>query len=279
MPSTCKKCSVAIPRNNERDNVSISCCQCNAIYHIKCSGIDLNFANKNAWKCLDCSDNISNDKILEMLRNFEDLRVDLTSVKNTVGKMETKLEDVVSLTQATYRNQKDIEMLKKENNRLRSDMSRLETVCRQNNVVITGVPEMPNENLQKLILSITGALGCSLERSQICKYTRFRSKGGKQKPILVVLNNYYTKNELLTRFKHKKQLIGSEIGLDASVKIHIGEHVNSYHQKLMYLAKQKLISIGKYKYLWIQNGDVLIRKTCTSKIVKIKSEDDINKLL
>ena len=74
-------------------------------------------------------------------------------------------------------------------------------------------------------------------------------------------------------------MICAEIGMDSNSKIHIGDHVASGQQRLLYTAKDKLVKSGVFKYAWIQHGDVSVRKGACSKIIKIKSEEHILNLI
>ena len=59
--------------------------------------------------------------------------------------------------------------------------------------------------------------------------------------------------------------------------IYINEHLTPNNKHLFALAKQKKIA-ANYKYLWMRNGRVLIRKADNSEIINIDSEEIINSL-
>lgn len=279
MPTTCSKCDDIISRTD--NNQSICCIKCRRIYHTVCVNVKQTeyAAIKNKWNCSECLGTSGEINVAEILANFNELKNDLNTVKCTVVNIENKVEKVVQLGTAVLKNQDDIKQLKKENNLLKKDINRLETISRQNNLVITGVPESPSENLVDIVSTIGIKLNSPVQKERIVKACRFQSKTGKIKPILVVFDSYRVKNDLLWRFKVDKiELKGSDIGLNTNGYIHFGDHLGTCLQKLLHLAKTKLVKSGICKFVWEQNGFVLARKTPTSKIIKLKCDADIDDL-
>ena len=78
--------------------------------------------------------------------------------------------------------------------------------------------------------------------------------------------------------KQKKKYNASEIGCTVTLHIYVGQHYTDKQRTLLQTARVELIESGIYKFLWIQNGTILVRGEGDSKIRKIKCEADILKL-
>lgn len=133
MPITCHKCGSAVARNTDSNNV-IMCNtpSCGSIYHTKCVNIHQNNYNaiKTSWICSKCENLSNNTELSDIIAKFSDLKNDLKSVKDAVGKVESKIEDVLKLGEAVLVNKKDIQTLKAENIALKKDVERLDALSR-----------------------------------------------------------------------------------------------------------------------------------------------------
>lgn len=58
--------------------------------------------------------------------------------------------------------------------------------------------------------------------------------------------------------------------------IYINVHLTAYNKKLFWLARQ-LRSAG-YKFVWVKDGQVKVRKNEHSKVININTPDDIPKI-
>lgn len=285
MPTTCKECGNAVSRNLHNSNNMIVCNTptCSSIHHTKCVGIQQDDYNavRNTWTCSKCQISPNGTELSDIIAKFTELKSDLKTVKDAVGKIECKMEEVVKIGEVVLANERDIRTLRAENIALKKDVNRLDALSRQNNIVVTGLPENSNENLPEIVSAIGSKLGITVNRDSIVKCSRFRSKTGKDKPILVIFTSFIMKANFMNGFKNilNSKLIGKDIGLNSTDKIRIGNHLTSSIQRLFHITKNELVQSGIYKYAWIQNGSILIRKTSTSKILKVKCEADVGKLI
>lgn len=81
--------------------------------------------------------------------------------------------------------------------------------------------------------------------------------------------------------KSKRKAIGtSSPGLNienVSNRLFINEHLTSYTKKLLKNAKDTA-KTKFFKYVWVREGCVYIRKDDTARVIRISSLDDVNKL-
>lgn len=280
MPVNCGSCSVLISRSTES---SIVCKSCKKCFHPKCVNLDEKnlSSSSNNWCCASC-------KLSNVHAALKSMESDLNSFKaNTdlsISNITGSLKALTDLSGIVTENTKRIDNLQIENREIKRDLSslrnycnRLESITRMNNVVISGIPEKSNENVQDIVVKVADSLGLKISRDQISKVTRFRPRNGTIKPILVSFVSPTHRNNILISYTTRKVLKGGAIGLSDDVTIRIGEHLSTLKQSLLQKSKKELKSTGLYAFVWSQNGNILIRKTSTSKILKINSLDDIEK--
>lgn len=276
MPSTCSICTNTITRGVDKN--IIVCSTCNHVFHMNCANVvpELYDTIKSIWKCNSCDKNCDDINAKSILEKFEKFQVDLCSVKNTIGNLEKSFDAVKEVTILVNKQQTEIKSLKSEVTSLRAGMNRLETLSRMNNIVVTGVPETPNENILGLLEKLGQHIRAPIKKEDISKFCRFRSKTSANKPILVVLKSYDTKQLVLYQSKKAKVISGSAIGFGSDVKIRMGDHLTPFVQRLLHTARKKLVDSGKLKFVWVQNGEVLAKKNDGGQIFKIKKVEDID---
>lgn len=280
MPVNCGSCGVAISRSSEP---SIVCKSCNKCFHPKCANLEIKELSqaKSTWSCTVCK--ISNvHSTLQLLES--DLSAFKSNTEKSIVNISGSIKTLVDLSEIVSRNSTKIETLESENREIKREIvllkkhcDRMESNTRMQNVVISGIPESKNENLDDLVLKIAENLGVTLKKDQILKTSRFRPRNGTTKPILVSFAHPSIKEQLLSLYNIRKSIKGDVLGFATDIIIRIGDHLTSQKQMLLQKAKKELKSTGLYSYVWTQNGNVLIRKTSNSKICKINNLDDITR--
>ncbi|KAL1447925.1 hypothetical protein WDU94_005444 [Cyamophila willieti] len=87
----------------------------------------------------------------------------------------------------------------------------------------------------------------------------------KVKPIVVRLSNSSTRDKWTAAFR-AKQLYKD--------KIYVNEHLTKSNQDLLYKAK-KLKEVNGYKFVWVKDCKIMIRKNETSRIYVIRNTRDL----
>ena len=88
------------------------------------------------------------------------------------------------------------------------------------------------------------------------------------------------KEKAMTMRRNVNKLQASELGFADHVSLaHLGlyDHLSPRLQSLLYEAKRVKVE-QHFKFCWAKNGAVFLRKTDTSRIIKIKSMDDLTDL-
>lgn len=149
-------------------------------------------------------------------------------------------------------------------------------------IEIHGVEKLKGENmddLQNRVKTIFKAW--SLESTNISKAHRLNSRNENAPPILVKFSTVMSRNKVLQQFKkvsNRSQGLIFPNAQDKDKKLFIGESLNFYYKRLLYntraYAKDK-----NYKFTWVTEGKIFVRKSEGARAIRISSMKDIETLL
>lgn len=166
--------------------------------------------------------------------------------------------------------------LQKVNSALEERIIRLEQKETEKCIEIFGLDENKNEDTMQLAKTIAQKL--KLDSNNIEETRRVgRNKEGESRPrtIVVTLRSKAAKKEWI---QHRKTCLTNDDILSNSngKRFYINENLTKNMRQVLWNAKQMLKD--KYKYIWVQDQKVLIKKDDNSKIRAIRTTDDINRI-
>lgn len=161
-----------------------------------------------------------------------------------------------------------------------SDIAERELIKQQslkNNICISGIPSIENENAIDTISKVFTALGFISDDGDIAAAYRTKSRPNSGGLLIVKFTSFEKKLELLSSKKKKRQLslYNLKLGSKDSL-VYIGNQLTPYYSSLFYKAK-KAIGDGFFVSRWLSNQGVSV-KLHDNTIHKIKSEEDIMSL-
>uniref|UniRef100_A0A8D9E8L9 FP protein C-terminal domain-containing protein n=1 Tax=Cacopsylla melanoneura TaxID=428564 RepID=A0A8D9E8L9_9HEMI len=222
------------------------------------------------------SDNDDNDDIeivedknglLDLLRKMDNrmeaMEKNLNRVLNVVQEQKKQIE---KLEKEVKKEQEDNKKMRDEFEESRERISELEQRQRFNNIIINGVKQEKNEDVYKIIESLGSKLGIVNCMQDVHKAHRVNTLAkNKIKPIVVRLSNTSVRDRWTAAYR-SKQLYKE--------RLYINEHLTKTNQDLLYKAK-KLKEVNGYKFVWIRDCKVMIRKSETSRIYVIRTMKDL----
>ncbi|XP_063381572.1 uncharacterized protein LOC134668055 [Cydia fagiglandana] len=259
---------------------------------------------KKAFENTDFSAMIRNE-VREALRAElpiilrQHLEAELTPIKEELKKLQDSVSfmsnqyDDIHPTMTTLNN--DIKTLNSERNELLSTitgltdrLNQIEQHMRDCNVEIQGIPEDKNENLVNTIQHIAEVVSCSMSDVDILHCTRVASQNKENKKprtIIAKLRSTRCRDELLSavgRFNKTKardqKLNSSVLGIGGpAVPIYVSEHLSPVNKTLHWAARKKATELS-YKYVWVRNGSVFMRKDDNSRYIIVKTQQTLDSL-
>lgn len=154
-----------------------------------------------------------------------------------------------------------------------------------NMMILTGIPEKPNEDISKIVMDMAVKLNVVIVASDVIEVKRLKAKnqpvGGNQKfPPLTLVNFTHPihKSRFMTAKKQKGPFYTKILFADGnnSDQINLRSFLTPFNANL--LGQAKTLKDSGYKYIWFSNNKVQVRKDDSSRIIQIKSKLDIENL-
>lgn len=279
----------------------------------------LKAAENLEWTCNECNQNSSRRKSFVTLADYDDeddeeviaagasfdmkqvmqdlrkevrnivtqeIRAVTTSLQYCSEKVDEFMECIDALTNKMKDMEKKITHLDSQN---RSCLLKIEFMEQRNveleqqllgdHVEISGIPDSNDIDLPKMVEKVADKLGAPI--GDILSVKRLPSRRTGFGSVHVRVRQESTRQHLISAARGTtitaKELMPNLSGAPAAEKIYVREALTSYLKNLLWQSKQDLKDI--YKFIWIKEGKVLVRKNENAKVLKIRTKYDIQNLL
>lgn len=307
----CRNCCKGFSYNSSR----AKCLKCKSVFHFKCiSSITRDEYKKKqeSWVCEYCCEKPKVRDIeltlqqtekegITLIHILEEMRAFRKEVSNKNKEFSESLNTYSDWVQENTENikvidtklnnfMKEIESirqencnLKKNNEQLTKKVVDLEQLLKENTVDIYGVPYKKDEDILKIMKSISEVIGYEYEAGMIDNC--YRTKGataGPAKPgaIVVKFLRKLDKERFIMKRRQKRNVNSRDLGFmdgDAS-PIYINDSLTQDKRKLLNSARV----VGRekqYTFIWVRNGRIFLRKNQGERAIAINSQEDIEKLI
>ncbi|CAK1596675.1 unnamed protein product [Parnassius mnemosyne] len=221
------------------------------------------------------------------------IREEITDMKNSINFINSQYEDFLKEHCANLTAVKDLKenntKLEATINALNTRVNELEQRTRYNNLELQCVPERKNENLIKIVEQLGSVIGLDITSDKIANVTRVAKvnrQSTRPRSVIVQFNSPLTRDSVMAAvIKYNKsnprdKLNTSHIGIGLSEEkqpIYIMEHLSPGNKALHAAARLKAKE-KDYKYVWVRNGRILIRKDDNSDYKVVKNMDFLSNL-
>lgn len=291
-PWTCTSCMAKKPRNNANST------PVRAADFVEDTGNNTSITGGSVYdfesfeaKLLQKLDGIISSSIKSELKPLQKNLSALTELTQSVEFMSTKFDEIY----------KDFSCLRSETQTLRAEntklqeqmkdmtvrMSRLEQQARENNIELQCVPEHPRENLISTVSQLSSVVSAPVSKSDIISCIRVaKSNPNSSRPraIIVKLSSSDLRDSLLAScWKYNKEnsankLNSSDLGIAGEKQpIYVSEHLSPSNRALHAQARS-FKKDNHFKFLWIRNGRILMKKDESSATLWVKSEEFLKSL-
>ncbi|CAH2087738.1 unnamed protein product [Euphydryas editha] len=221
-----------------------------------------------------------------------EVRNAVSSFEASVAKLNEELDKIKAdhATQATEidKLKSDMESLRTLNQSLTSRVAQMDQQSRSSNIEIQCVPENKQENLINTVVQLGKIVKCPLTESHILycsRLAKMNSSSPRPRSILVKFASPRLRDEFIaatSRFnrnnKDDKLNTGHlGIGSDKKSAVYVVENLSPDNKSLHAAARAKARQL-KYKFVWVRDGRIYMRKDEQSNYVHVKSIDLLNRL-
>ncbi|KAJ2937854.1 hypothetical protein O0L34_g4994 [Tuta absoluta] len=168
--------------------------------------------------------------------------------------------------------------LVKCNKALEERVMYLESKDREKNIEVIGLEKKNDEKLPEIVTKIASKLNLEFDMSTIEEMRRVgpQKQNGQPQPLLITFRSRAMRNKWL--MQRKTRIQNEHIYEDGSSNpIYINENLSFAMRNVFRDAKARLK--GKFRFVWVQNSKILVRREEGAKIYTLTSERDIDQLL
>lgn len=216
-------------------------------------------------KELNKSYKFMSDNFDALQKEIKQIKEDQKLIKKDISKLQVNEK---SVQKKVISMEEQIAKIKQENN--------------NNTMIITNMPKFKTEeDVIKVVKKIAQQVNYELNGDEIIESYQIDSKNKKSHPIIVKSKSNQFKSKCLNFRKEKKSIDMKKI--DSKLSNNNNKNVNFFHflekEYVHLLGKAKEIAKEKqYKYVWYTNATVLMRKEEDSNIIKIRCEEDLQRI-
>lgn len=195
-------------------------------------------------------------------------------LKTRVDTLSTHSKEVKGL-------QSEIMDLKQTVNDLQNEQNIQQQKERLLNLEISGIPEKRNENLLDYLVSIANIIGVNLSNEDIIRIHRVQPRiqlPGKPKNIIAHMKSLHIKDTIISGIRKNRGLSTIDLGIPGeSRQIYVNEHLSPVYKQL-YKNTRDAVKSSNFKYVWIRNCKIYVRKDDTSPAILVKDVNDLRKI-
>lgn len=291
----CKKCKLYL--SVTKDDIVKCKGQCEGVYHKKCVKNLKAFLKKEI--CGDCvqkeeyyspgqesevsdSERISAEtalaginKKLEIIYKMEKRIEELHGTVDFYAEQYQKMMEFSTETEKKLKalEQKNI-YLEKCNNALEERVMYLEQRDKETNLEIMGLQKQENENIKEVITKVAHVLKVNTnDIVEVKRVGQERNKKGMPQAIIVKLRSKMARDQWM-KARKGNPTNDDVYGSGNTSRFYINEDLPRIKREIFWETRNQLK--GAYKYIWVQNGNILVKKNeVDNKIHTVKSLNDI----
>lgn len=227
--------------------------------------------------------------ITEKVNGIDLVKFEIHEISKSISFLSTKYDDLLkNWNLQLEENQKllkrvdSLENVLKEKDikisKLENKMVQLDQYSRNKNVEIHGVLSANNENCIQIVEQLASELNLDISRDDIDIAHRLPTQSGnRSQPIIAQFISRKKRNLFLQ--KKRLVVINRNISnVQIGSTIYINENLNKYVKNLLWQTRIRAKQY-QWKYVWINNSKILIRKSDDAPIKTISSAEDLNTMI
>jgi hypothetical protein len=199
------------------------------------------------------------------------------------GRIGRNEKDIAQLKREHCKQENDTTKLDKDVQMLTDRVRELEQINLSRNLEISGIKQLPNENLWSTIKRLGELTGSKTDvKAAVEDVKRVYAKTEKSPgPIIVTFKDTMEREKWIkARYQpnmNNADLFKTSNNDDKKERIYINEHLTVFFKGLLWAAKNKAKECN-YKFVWVKNGRIMARKSEETKYIRINNAEDVKKM-
>ena len=204
---------------------------------------------------------------------LSNMMVEIMKIDTIVEKLDNIYIKVQDLEHRTNNLETENTTLKRSLNILGEKVDELEQRSRIANIEIKGIPMTPNEDCKMIVLDVAKAAGIQAQLGDI--QIAHRIMASKNKQIVAQLSSRAIRIEWMKKFKGERNLNANKINRAFKDNpVFVNEHLTVRNKTLLQETKS-FAKMNNFKFVWVNDNRILMRKTENSKILRIRDQTDL----
>lgn len=290
--------------------LKLICSDCNGEFHAAClkmskADIECITADGLVWRCVNCASNrrksmrldssvdqgnVTLDDLMTAIKEIRDSQKSCEKDYNiSFETVNTKLDEntmAIKLQSEQYEKCiKVMEELLSENKQLKEKVKKLEErledveqYSRSNSLEIHGIPMEKNESVLNIVKEVGRALDLDISDTMVDACHRLGNKQNGNPPgIIVKFVRRTDKEEFIRKRRVKRTLSTRHINRPDDRPIYVNESLTPTRRRLLAMARAAR-NEKNYKFLWVRNGKIFLRKEENAEVKVVSNQEDISKL-
>ena len=206
-------------------------------------------------------------RIMQVEREQSTQADSLNFLHGMVDDMKQELGQLKSKTSDLENNGQDMALI-------RGAVDRMEQEKFYQNLLISGIPKTPNENLTAIITTLSSKMNIDVSATDVA--TAYRTKSDN---IYIKFMSQLIRDKIYNNRKNlqRSSITSKSLVFQAENKFYINEVLDDKQKELFYQARCKRKS-ANYRFIWTFHGTVYMKKSKDSSLIKISQQSDLENL-
>ena len=213
----------------------------------------------------------------------------MTSIDFLSGKFDEISKQMAEMKAFNGALKKENDTLKIQVTTLQRDVQHLEQHNRGQNLEIAGIPEKPQEDIGSVVMTVLKKIDSGVCDADVDITHRVgpttptdsahATSARRPRSILVRFSSRRVRNKIYDQRKSLKEVKLADLGLGfrETTNVFINENLTPEMKQLLY--KANIARKNKsHRFLWTQNGKILVKKSPDAPAVLIATEADLSKI-
>lgn len=224
------------------------------------------------------------DAFIVMKREMLDFTQSLNSTSSDISMFRSELNNVKEEIKELDRYKSEVTSLRTEVKELRQELQYQNQRQFLKDVEINGITEHRGENLAHIVSVVATTLGAELDPRDIDDVRRVGVNGGdsggvaRPRPIILTMTRRAPRDILLRAARVRRGLTSDKLDIPGKPsKVFLNEHLTRPNRVLYSKSRATGRELG-FKFVWTKDGNIFMRRTETSPVLRVTSESILDKL-
>ncbi|KAJ8726142.1 hypothetical protein PYW07_000840 [Mythimna separata] len=230
--------------------------------------------------------------ITTISKELAPIKREIADIVESMSFMNKKFEDMMKAHELSREIITKLELentdLKVTVEELNDRLANLEQQSRSNNIELQCVPENKKENVYNIVTQLARVVNCEIGERDILHCTRIAKvnpSSNRPRSIIVQLASPRMRDHILAatikynQANPQEKLNCSHLGYAGPKSpVFVAEHLSPAN-KALHAATRIKAREKNYKYVWVRNGRIFVRKTDGADYIQIRNKSSLSKIV